>query len=76
LLRVIHFLLSLRCFHFRSHFEVFLDASFSVFTLSQVSKISLVDLAGSERQSSETLNQSQMDRLNEGSDLLCRLQCD
>ena len=31
----------------------------------QVSKISLVDLAGSERQSSETLNQSQMDRLNE-----------
>jgi hypothetical protein len=32
----------------------------------QVSKISLVDLAGSERQSSETLNQSQMDRLNEG----------
>jgi kinesin family protein 1 len=32
----------------------------------KVSKISLVDLAGSERQSSETLNQSQMDRLNEG----------
>ncbi len=35
------------------------------FGVLQVSKISLVDLAGSERQSSETLNQSQMDRLTE-----------